>query len=109
MPVSQGFGGVGVPGATLKAWVRFAANGTIIAAFNVASVNRAGAGTYQVNFTVPMSGANYIGKCSSGAMNTGTTGAYFTMQSATAAQANISALSSGGTPTDAVQSWEFYE
>ena len=43
-----------------KAWVVFAgATGTINGSFNVGSVTRNGTGDYTVNFSTPMSNANY--------------------------------------------------
>jgi hypothetical protein len=42
-----------------KAWVTFDKNGVIAQQFNVSSVNHTGVGTYTVNFTTPLSNANY--------------------------------------------------
>lgn len=46
-----------------KAWVRWAANGTILSSYNVSSVVRNSVGNYTVNFTIPFANANYSAGC----------------------------------------------
>jgi len=43
-----------------KAWVNFGGNGVITSSYNVSTVTRHGAGDYTVNFSSPLSDANYV-------------------------------------------------
>jgi hypothetical protein len=67
---------------TAKAWVNFdgtTSPGTIRSSYNVSSVTKNGTGDYTVNFTTPMSDANYsvtvnaAGSSSSGQLNSSIT------------------------------------
>jgi hypothetical protein len=51
-----------------KAWVSFNASGTILKAFNVASITTRGTGQWTVNFTTALADGNYVmaGNCAYG-------------------------------------------
>lgn len=51
-----------LPGLQLKAWARFAANGTLISGSNVTSITKGGTGIYQLNFTTNLLTNTYIAR-----------------------------------------------
>lgn len=58
-----------------KAWVNFNGTGTVAirASFNVSSITDNGTGNYAVNFTNPMTDANYAALVTGGDTSSGTT------------------------------------
>ena len=56
---SRSFNGA-LPGLQLKAWARFAANGTLISGNNVTSITKGATGIYQLNFTTNLATTTYI-------------------------------------------------
>lgn len=114
MPISQGSGGAGVPGCMLKAWVRMAANGTVLASMNVTSVTKGATGIYTVNFTAPMAGTGYVFRFTPGVSgNTGGPNAQLATGSTAAAAYVNTSVPLSGTPGYLLQDvggvWEFWE
>ena len=110
--LSQGFGGVGIPGATLKAWARVSSAGALIAGFNVASAARSATGSYTITFTSAMAGTGYMVKFSpSSSAGTDAPVGKLGAASTAAVAAVFSAVfnASGTLPTDMGGVWEFYE
>lgn len=88
-----------------KAWVNF--NGTGVVAirdsFNVSSITDIGTGGYTVNFTTPMSSANYVDAMNAG--NTaGTQAGFYTTGAKLTTSFNIRTVNDG---TNALTDFEF--
>jgi hypothetical protein len=80
-----------------KAWVNFdgtTSPGTIRSSYNVSSVTRIATGRYSVNFTTPMTDANYSvsGSCEAIFSVDDTTGSPFGLSSSLIATGNASAI-----------------
>ncbi|CAN7409109.1 hypothetical protein [Acidovorax sp. LjRoot194] len=112
MPVSQGSGGTGIPGAVLKAWVRMTSAGAFVAGFNVTSTARSATGSYTVTFTSAMSGTGYMVRFSpsSSAGSDAPVGKLGTASTAAVAAVYSAVFNASGTLlTDMGGVWEFYE
>ena len=108
MPVSQGSGGAGVPGTTLKAWAKVTAGGALVEGFNVASASKTGAGAYSINFATAMAaGAYYCRATASGASNADVNFLKLA-SSSTAGRADV-LTGVPGVPLDIAAVWEFYQ
>lgn len=106
MPVSQGFGGSGLPGKTLKAWVHMTSAGAVLSSFNVTSVSAPGSGLYNVTFTAPMTGSDYIAIMTPSAGGNSNTGR---LSGATTAVATLQTVNLGGSGANVGGLWVFYE
>lgn len=106
MPISTGSAG-GIPGLNLKAWAYITAAGALIRGYNVASTSKGATGTYTVNFTVAMSSADYVARCTPG-VATGATTQAAALVTATTAAATVRATANGAA-FDTGGLWEFYE
>jgi hypothetical protein len=108
MPVSQGSAG-GFIGLNLKAWARFAADGTLIGGLNVSSVVRVSAGVYEVNFSTAMGSANYVMRYLAGVAAVQPNLHSVCMSAATAIKATLLSNSTAPVATNSVLYVEFYE